>query len=163
MWTRLSAEILFEASMEFVVPAGEEDEDDDDDDDSSSYAAALPPTFSPVATETLPLRFDYSHREEQAAAMAMGGGASAESFGSAPKDYYTVRLRGTDPQRDAGADRTGPVLTVSGSPSSSVRRPDDRRRLPASPVFLLVSPRQHLDLHPVPGSLLLTHTAAVSR
>ncbi|XP_027894505.1 RPA-related protein RADX isoform X3 [Xiphophorus couchianus] len=88
-------EILFEASMEFVVPAGEEDEDDDedDDDDSSSYATALPPTFSPVATETLPLRFDYSHREEQAAAMAMGGGASAESFGSAPKDYYTVRLR----------------------------------------------------------------------
>lgn len=110
MWTRLSAEILFEASMEFVVPAGEEDEDDDDDDDddSSSYAtAALPPTFSPVATETLPLRFDYNHREEQAAAVAMGGGASAESFGSAPRDYYTVRLRGTDPQRDAGPDRTG--------------------------------------------------------
>ncbi|XP_016535166.1 uncharacterized protein CXorf57 isoform X2 [Poecilia formosa] len=87
--------ILFEASMEFLDPAGEdEDDEDDDDDDSSSYTtAALPPTFSPVATETLPLRFDHSHREEQAAAVAMGGGASAQRFGSAPRDYYTVRLR----------------------------------------------------------------------
>ncbi|KAM4714917.1 RPA-related protein RADX isoform 2-T2 [Anableps anableps] len=87
--------ILFEASMEFLENAGEDDEEEEEDDDnSSSYATApLPPVFSPVATETLPLRFDHSHREEQAAAVVMGGGARAEHFGSAPRDYYTVRLR----------------------------------------------------------------------
>ncbi|XP_035986977.1 RPA-related protein RADX isoform X3 [Fundulus heteroclitus] len=88
-------EILFEASMEFLENAADEDEEDDDDEeDSSSFTTApLPPMFPPVAIETLPMSFDYGHREEQAAAVAMGGGARAGSFGSAPSDYYTVSLR----------------------------------------------------------------------
>ncbi|XP_047240948.1 RPA-related protein RADX isoform X2 [Girardinichthys multiradiatus] len=87
--------ILFEASMEFLENAAdEEDEEEEADEDSSSFCTApLPPVFPPIATETLPLHFDYNHREEQAAAVGMGGGSKAERFDSAPRDYYTVRLR----------------------------------------------------------------------
>lgn len=90
--------------MEFLENAADEDEDDEgkeDDDDSSFYGTApLPPVFSPVAMETLQLHYNYSQREEQAAAATMGGGARVESFGPAPKDYYTLRLRGNDPQEE---------------------------------------------------------------
>lgn len=81
--------------MEFLENAVDDvDEDREDEDDSSSYGTApLPPVFSPVAMETLPLHFSYSQREQQAAAVTMGGVVRVESCGSAPKDYYTVRLR----------------------------------------------------------------------
>ncbi|XP_015257047.1 PREDICTED: uncharacterized protein CXorf57-like isoform X2 [Cyprinodon variegatus] len=86
--------ILFEASMEFLENAADEDEEEDDGDDCSSFCTApLPPMVPAVAMETLPLRFDYDRREEQVAAVSMGGGAGAQSFGSAPMDYYTVRLK----------------------------------------------------------------------
>ncbi|KAE8277418.1 RPA-related protein RADX [Larimichthys crocea] len=85
--------ILFEASMEFLED--EDDEDEDDDEDSSSFVTApLLPAIPPVATETLPLRYDHARREEQADAVAMGGRAFAiRKFDSALEDYYTLRLR----------------------------------------------------------------------
>ncbi|XP_037614856.1 RPA-related protein RADX isoform X1 [Sebastes umbrosus] len=94
--------ILFEASMEFLenTNADQDDGDDDDDDedeyeDTSSFVTApLLPAVPPVAAETLPMRYDHSHREEQALAVAMGGGASgAGRFDAAVEDYYTLRLR----------------------------------------------------------------------
>ncbi|XP_036967077.1 RPA-related protein RADX isoform X2 [Acanthopagrus latus] len=85
--------ILFEASMEFLENANT-DEDDNDDDASSFVTAPLLPAFPPVAMETLPMRYDHTHREEQAAAVAMGGKASlAGKFDFVPEDYYTLRLR----------------------------------------------------------------------
>nr|XP_033465271.1 RPA-related protein RADX isoform X1 [Epinephelus lanceolatus] len=89
--------ILFEASMEFLenTNADEEDDSDDDDDDTSSFVTApLLPVSPTIAVETLPMRYDHAHREEQAVAVAMGGRASAAGrFDSAIEDYYTLRLR----------------------------------------------------------------------
>nr|XP_046236700.1 RPA-related protein RADX-like isoform X2 [Scatophagus argus] len=85
--------VLFEASMEFLENANA-DEDDDDDDAASFVTAPLSPAFQPVAVETLPMRYNHAHREEQAGAVAMGGRASAYGkFDSAFEDYYTLRLR----------------------------------------------------------------------
>ena len=90
----MSAVILFEASMEFLENANV-DEDDDDEDASSFVTAPLLPAFPPVAVETLSMRYDHAHREEQAAAVAMGGKVSAAGkFDFIPEDYYTLRLRG---------------------------------------------------------------------
>ncbi|XP_026178016.1 RPA-related protein RADX isoform X2 [Mastacembelus armatus] len=81
--------ILFEASMEFLRT-----NDGDDDNDTSSFVTApLLPAFSPVAMETLPLRYDHTRREEQAVAVAMGGRVIPGRFDSAFEDYYTLRLR----------------------------------------------------------------------
>lgn len=99
----LSAVILFEASMEFLENTNSDDnndEDDDDDDndadDASSFVTAHTlPAFPPVAVETLPMRYDHAHREEQVAAVAMGGRAMPERFDSTLDGYYTLRLRGT--------------------------------------------------------------------
>lgn len=90
----LSAAILFEASKEFLNSTNA-DEDDVDDDQSSFVSAPLLPAFPSVAMETLPLRYDHASREEQAAAVAMGGRVTAGRFDSALEDYYTLRLRGT--------------------------------------------------------------------
>ncbi|KAM6909469.1 uncharacterized protein FYW49_013304 [Xenentodon cancila] len=82
--------ILFEASMEFLENAAGED---DNEDASSFTTAPLPPALPPVATETLPLRYDHDRREEQAVAVAMGGWVAPGRFDSALEDYYTLRLR----------------------------------------------------------------------
>ena len=90
----LPAVILFEASMEFLENT--EDEDEDEDEDALSFTTALPPpTFPPVAMETLPIRYNHTHREQQAGAVVMGGRAPPGGFDSALEDYYTLRLRGT--------------------------------------------------------------------
>ncbi len=96
--SRLSAVILFEASMEFLENTNADDDDDiDDDEDTSSFVTApLLPAFPPVAVETLPMRYNHAHRDEQAVAVGMGGRATAaRRFDSALEDYYTLRLRGT--------------------------------------------------------------------
>ncbi|XP_026225225.1 RPA-related protein RADX isoform X2 [Anabas testudineus] len=87
--------ILFEASREFLENTnGEDDSDDDDDDDASSFVTApLLPAFPPIAMETLPMLYDHTCREEQAVAVAMGGGATPERCDLAVEDYYTLRLR----------------------------------------------------------------------
>ncbi|XP_023821820.1 RPA-related protein RADX isoform X3 [Oryzias latipes] len=84
--------ILFQASMEFLENP-EEEEEQQEEDVSSFTTAPLPPAFQPVAMETLPMRFDHAHREEQAAVVTMEGGATARMFNSAPEDYYTLKLR----------------------------------------------------------------------
>ncbi|KAM4536299.1 RPA-related protein RADX isoform 2-T2 [Odontesthes bonariensis] len=84
--------ILFEASMEFLENTEDEDVDEDED-DSSFTTALLPPTFPPVAMETLPIRYNHTHREEQTGAVVMGGRATPGGFDSALEDYYTLRLR----------------------------------------------------------------------
>ncbi|XP_038128221.1 RPA-related protein RADX isoform X2 [Cyprinodon tularosa] len=157
--------ILFEASMEFLENAADEDEEEDDDDCSSFCTAPLPPMVPAVAMETLPLHFDYDRREEQVAAISMGGGAGAQSFGSAPMDYYTIRLKGRPtPRGEEGELCLRVVMVTCGCPLSSVRWRAHGCSLPPSPLLLLLPApsRQHLDLHPVPRSLLSTHTAAVS-
>lgn len=92
----LSAVILFEASMEFLENADNNNEDiDEDDEDASSFVTApTSPTFPPIAVETLPMRYDHTHWEEQAARVAMGGRVMPGRFDSALEDYYTLRLRG---------------------------------------------------------------------
>uniref|UniRef100_A0A8P4GV28 Uncharacterized protein n=1 Tax=Dicentrarchus labrax TaxID=13489 RepID=A0A8P4GV28_DICLA len=87
--------ILFEASMEFLENTNADEEEDDDDEDTSSFVTApLHPSFSPVAAETLPMRYDHGRREEQADAVEIGGRADAiGTFDSALEDYYTLRLR----------------------------------------------------------------------
>lgn len=82
--------------MEFLQNADEDDDDDDDEDALSFVTAPLLPYFPPVAAETLQMRYNHAHREEQAGAMAMGGRAfTARKFDSAFENYYTLRLRGT--------------------------------------------------------------------
>ncbi|XP_041821711.1 RPA-related protein RADX [Chelmon rostratus] len=86
--------ILFEASMEFLENTNTDEDIDDDEDTSSFVTAPLLPTFAPVAVETLPMRYNHAHREEQAVAVAMGGRAvAARRFDCALEDYYTLRLR----------------------------------------------------------------------
>ncbi|XP_018545926.1 RPA-related protein RADX [Lates calcarifer] len=88
--------ILFEASMEFLEnpDAADDDSDDRDDDDASSFVTApLLPAFPPVAVETLPMRYDHERREEQAAAVELGGRVTGGRFDFTPEDYYTLRLR----------------------------------------------------------------------
>ncbi|KAF6720425.1 hypothetical protein FQA47_002912 [Oryzias melastigma] len=85
--------ILFQASMEFLENPEEDEEEQEDEDVSSFTTAPLPPAFQPVAMETLPMRFDHAHREEQAAVVTMEAGATTRTFNSAPEDYYTLRLR----------------------------------------------------------------------
>ncbi|XP_022625661.1 uncharacterized protein CXorf57-like [Seriola dumerili] len=87
------SEILFEASMEFLENTNADEDDSDDDDTSSFVTAPLSPTFPPVAVETLPMRYDHTHREEQAVTVAMGGRVTHEGFDYAIEDYYTLRLR----------------------------------------------------------------------
>ncbi|XP_069581021.1 RPA-related protein RADX isoform X1 [Brachyistius frenatus] len=84
--------ILFEASMEFLV--NNNDDDDDDDEDTSSFVTApLLPACPPVTVETLPMRYDHARKEEQAAAVAMGGREAPGRSDSAHESYYTLRLR----------------------------------------------------------------------
>nr|XP_043878458.1 LOW QUALITY PROTEIN: RPA-related protein RADX [Solea senegalensis] len=84
--------ILFEASMEFLENTVSDDSEDDDS-SVSFVTAPLPLAFTPIAMETLPMRYDHAHREEQAAAVAMGGWVEPGRFDSAFEDYYTLRLR----------------------------------------------------------------------
>lgn len=81
--------------MEFLGNPEEDEEEQEDEDVSSFTTAPLPPAFQPVAMETLPMRFDHAHREEQAAVVTMEAGATTRTFNSAPEDYYTLRLRGS--------------------------------------------------------------------
>ncbi|XP_074555106.1 RPA-related protein RADX [Halichoeres trimaculatus] len=91
--------ILFEASMEFLenTDAGEAEEEDDDegDEDALSYVTApLPPAIPLVAVETLQMRYDHTHREEQAVAVSMAGGlAAAGGFDFVREDHYALRLK----------------------------------------------------------------------
>uniref|UniRef100_A0A665U1X7 Uncharacterized protein n=2 Tax=Echeneis naucrates TaxID=173247 RepID=A0A665U1X7_ECHNA len=85
--------ILFDASMEFLENTNTDEDESDDDDDSSFVTAPLTPSFPPIAMETLPMRYDHTHREEQSVAVGMGGVVTAGRFQSALKDYYTLRLR----------------------------------------------------------------------
>ncbi|XP_068444170.1 RPA-related protein RADX [Clinocottus analis] len=84
--------VLFEASMEFLESTDADEEDDDDEDASSFVTAPFPPALPPIAAETLPMRYDHAHREEQAVAVAMGGGATGR-FEAAADEYFTLRLR----------------------------------------------------------------------
>lgn len=93
--TLLPAVILFEASREFLENTNADEDDDSEDEDASFVTTPLPPDFRPIALETLPMRYDYACREEQAAAVAMGGRVTPERFDWALEDYYTLRLRGT--------------------------------------------------------------------
>ncbi|XP_028998778.1 RPA-related protein RADX isoform X2 [Betta splendens] len=86
--------ILFEASREFLDNTNADEDKDSTDEDAASFVISpLPPDFTPIALETLPMRFDYTHREEQAVAVAMGGRVTAERQDWALEDYYTLRLR----------------------------------------------------------------------
>ncbi|KAM4611674.1 uncharacterized protein ACJ7VT_012355 [Polymixia lowei] len=93
-------DILWDASMEFITkPNDHQDEDDEDEDASSFITAPLFPHITPVAMETLPLRYSHAHREEQAVTMAMQsgewqtGGGTLEQFESPVESHYTLRLR----------------------------------------------------------------------
>ncbi|XP_076019309.1 RPA-related protein RADX isoform X2 [Genypterus blacodes] len=85
--------ILFEASMEFIEKNDDEDGESTEEDASSFLTAPAIPTAPLVAPETLPMRYCHVQREEQAAAMAMGGRMPAGKFDSASESYYTLRLR----------------------------------------------------------------------
>nr|XP_054590818.1 RPA-related protein RADX [Nothobranchius furzeri] len=85
--------ILFETSMEFLESPADEDDDDDDDDDDDTLLFSSTPTFPSVHMETLPMKYNYTRREEQAATLAMEGTMTSETFDPAHKDYYTLRLR----------------------------------------------------------------------
>ncbi|KAK9525189.1 hypothetical protein VZT92_017511 [Zoarces viviparus] len=85
--------ILFEASMEFLENPEEEEEDGVDDGDTSSFVTApLLPALPPISVETLPMRYDHAHKEEQAVAVEMGGAAWGR-FETTINEYYTLRVR----------------------------------------------------------------------
>ncbi|KAL6118163.1 uncharacterized protein ACO6RY_03016 [Pungitius sinensis] len=87
------SDILFEASMEFIESNVDEDDEDNEDGDTLPLVSApLPPEQPLITLETLPLRYDHAHREEQAVAIAMGGALTGR-FDSALNEYYTLRLR----------------------------------------------------------------------
>lgn len=90
--------------MEFLQNAST-DEDDDEDGDSF-FTAPLPPVLPPIAVETLPLRYDHSHREGLVAAVALGGRACATSD-PVFEDYYTLRLKGAAHTHAAAAAALG--------------------------------------------------------
>ncbi|XP_008322889.1 RPA-related protein RADX isoform X2 [Cynoglossus semilaevis] len=87
--------VLFEASMEFLENTDNEDADDEEDcDETASFITApLPPTISPVATETLPMCYNPTQREKQAEVVGMGGWAEPMRFDSPIKDCYTLKLK----------------------------------------------------------------------
>ncbi|XP_030580882.1 RPA-related protein RADX isoform X2 [Archocentrus centrarchus] len=88
--------ILFEASMEFLENTNADDNNDEDEDDEDALSfvtAPALPTFPPVAVETLPMRYDHTRREEQAAVVALGGSVMPGRFDSTLEDYYNLRLR----------------------------------------------------------------------
>lgn len=127
--------------MEFLEnPTDEEEEEDgdDDEDDASFTTAPLPPVFPPVAAETLPMRYDHTHREEQLVAVSMGGGATWEKFDSSLQDYYTLRLRGK--HTPAAQVFCWTIHDVTHSPVfSSDRRAADRHALPPSLLLFFTS------------------------
>ncbi|CAJ1048382.1 RPA-related protein RADX [Xyrichtys novacula] len=91
-------EITFNASMEFMnnnTDEVEEEDEDGDDEDTLAFITAPPlPAIPPVALETLPMRYDHAHREEQAAAVSLGGNVAAvANFDSPVEAYFTLRLR----------------------------------------------------------------------
>lgn len=78
--------------MEFL---GNEDGDTDEDEAVSFASGHQRPAVSEIALETLPMRYDHAHREEQMAAVAMGGQLHASSkFTFTCEDYFTLRLKG---------------------------------------------------------------------
>lgn len=82
--------------MEFLenTNTDEGEEDEDEHEDASSYATArLPPSFLPVAVETLPMLYQHGRREEQAVAVSMDGSVTAEGFDFAVRDHFTLRLK----------------------------------------------------------------------
>lgn len=97
---------MFGTSLEFLQRSDEEEPEEDEDEDAFAVAPQ-PPAFTPIAMETLPLRYDHNQREEQAAAVALGGRVPA-TFDPLFQDYYTFRLRGgcrTCRRRHAAAGR----------------------------------------------------------
>lgn len=141
----LSAVILFEASREFLdINAADGDDDSDEEDTASFVTSSLPPDFPPVALETLPLRFEHKHREEQAVAVAMGGRLTPGRWNWALEDYYTLRLRGRGRARP-GARRTAVLYSTSLSPQLC---PTGCWSTPSSSLI----PRLHpCSLTPTPG------------
>ncbi|XP_061816443.1 RPA-related protein RADX isoform X2 [Nerophis lumbriciformis] len=84
--------VLFEASMEFLQDSNEED--DDEDDDASSFATCPShPDFPHIAVESLAMRYDPAHGEQQAVAVAMGGQLKSLGATFDSEDYYTFTLR----------------------------------------------------------------------
>lgn len=84
-------EVLFQASMEFL---GNEDGDTDEDEAVSFAGGPQRPAVSPVALETLPMRYDHARREAQMAAVAMGVQLHASSkFTFTCEDYFILRLK----------------------------------------------------------------------
>lgn len=78
--------------MEFL---GNEDEDTDENEAVSFTGSPQRPAVSAVALETLPMRYDHARREEQMAAVAMGGQLHTSSnFAFNCEDYFTLRLKG---------------------------------------------------------------------
>lgn len=86
--------------MEFLQNTSTDEEDDEDAE--AFVTAPLPPVLPPIAVETLPLRYEHSQREGLAGAVGLGGRVSATSD-PVFEDYYTLRLRGTDPTHAAAA------------------------------------------------------------
>ncbi|KAM7366728.1 hypothetical protein PAMP_016137 [Pampus punctatissimus] len=137
--------ILFEASMEFLKNT-DEDDDNDDEDDSSFVTAPSVPAFPPVAMETLKMHYDHDHREEQAAAVALGGRATtAGRFVS--EDYYTLRLK---------ALSDGVLFDATFLPQSSSSSPSPPL-LPHSNTWISILSHGAFSSHtppPSPGDLI---------
>ncbi|XP_054608689.1 RPA-related protein RADX [Dunckerocampus dactyliophorus] len=88
--------VLFEASMEFLQKTSEEDdedEDEDEDDGSSFVTCPSHPDFPHIAAESLTMRYDPAHKDQQAVAVAMGGRLTASGVTFDSQDYYTFTLR----------------------------------------------------------------------
>ncbi|XP_072315292.1 RPA-related protein RADX [Eucyclogobius newberryi] len=82
--------VLFEASLEFL----QDSEDSEEDSAPSSYITAAS-TLEPIATETLPVRYDPAQKEALSIALTMGAGVAdgAHGFQFAFEDYYSLRLQ----------------------------------------------------------------------
>lgn len=148
--------------MEFLQNTSSDEDEDHDEDEDSFVTAPLPPILRPIAMETLPLRYDHSQREGLAAAVALGGRACATSD-PVFEDYYTLRLRGADHTHAAAAPAALGYANALTRPCSADRRSAGGRRLPPTLLWLRPPALQHLELHPIPWSLLLRHTSTFTR
>lgn len=89
---RCAPVVLFQASMEFL---GNEDEDTDEDEAVPFVGGPQRPTVGAVALETLPMRYEHARKEEQTAAVALGGQLHTSSkFTFICEDYFALRLKG---------------------------------------------------------------------
>nr|XP_057921681.1 RPA-related protein RADX isoform X2 [Doryrhamphus excisus] len=85
--------VLFEASMEFLQKTSDDDDEDDDDDESSFVSCPSCPDFPHIAVESLTMRYNPAHKDQQADAVAMGGRPTTSGVTFDSQDYYTFTLR----------------------------------------------------------------------